>query len=493
MTTTSTVTSTAAASLSSPGIGSGLDVNGIVQKLVAVESQPLTDLQNAASKIQTSISTYGQLQSLVSTLQTAAQGLSDPTLWKKTSATSSNASAVSVSTTTGGVAAGNYTVSVSALAQAQNLVSGTYSDATAQVGSGTLAIQIGSWGAGNSFTPKSGSSTVSITIAPGATLADIRDQINAANAGVTAAIVTDTSGARLTIGSSSTGLDNQVRITAADSSGSALAPGSGLGALSYAPDVGAGGLGQTQAAANAQATINGLAVQTDSNTLGNVLNGVTLQLNSVTTNPAVVSVAPDTGSATTAINGFVSAYNALYSFLATQTAYDASTKVAGPLQGDSTAIGLQFSMRTLLMGNGGGSSVFAGLGAIGFSTAKDGTLSVDSTKLTAALSNMPEVGKLFSNTNIGNPSQNGFGQLFNNLASQAIGFNGSISVRTNGLNTELQNNQSDQDRMNARIAQYQARLLAQYNALDTTMAQMTSLSSYVSQQITAMLNSSSSK
>src|SRR5574337_523838 len=145
-----------------------------------------------------------------------------------------------------------------------------------------------------------------------------------------------------------------------------------------------------------------------------------------------------TRSATTAINGFVSAYNALYSFLATQTAYDASTKVAGPLQGDSTAIGLQFSMRTLLMGNG-------------------------------------------------------FGQLFNNLASQAIGFNGSISVRTNGLNTELQNNQSDQDRMNARIAQYQARLLAQYNALDTTMAQMTSLSSYVSQQITAMLNSSSSK
>ncbi|HEY1393401.1 MAG TPA: flagellar filament capping protein FliD, partial [Methylibium sp.] len=387
------ITSSATASLSSPGIGSGLDVNSIVSKLVSIESQPLNDLQTAASKIQTSISTYGQLQSLVSSLQTAAQSLGNPSLWKQTSATSTNA-AVGVTASTGSAAAGNYTVSVASLAQAQNLASTAYMDSTAQVGSGTLAIQIGTWGSGNSFTPKSGSSTVNLTIAAGSTLANIRDQINAANAGVTASIVTDATGARLTISSANTGLDNQLRITATDSNGAALPPGAGLGALAYAPDVGGGGLCQTQAATNAQATINGLAIQSDSNTLSNVLSGVTLQLNSATSSPATVTVAPNTGAASTAINSFVSAYNALNSFLTTQTAYNAATKTAAPLQGDSTAIGLKFSMRTLLMGNGGGSSVFARLGDVGFSTAKDGTLSVDSTKLTAALANMPEMAKL---------------------------------------------------------------------------------------------------
>lgn len=491
--TTTTSTSTTGA-LSSPGLGSGLDVNSIVSKLVAVESQPLNDLQTAAGKIQTTISSYGQLQSLFSTLQTAAQNLSDPTLWKQTAATSSNTNAVGVSSSTGSAAAGNYTVNVTSLAQAQNLASSAYTDSTAQVGSGTLAIQLGTWSSGNTaFTPKSGSSTVNVTIAAGSTLANIRDQINAANAGVTASIVTDASGARLTISSSSTGLDNQIRITGTDGTGAALTPGTGLGALTYEPDVAAGGLSQTQAATNAQATINGLPVQSDTNTLTSVLSGVTLQLNSVTTNPAIVTVSANTSAATTAVNSFVSAYNAINGFLTTQTAYNASTKVAGNLQGDSTATGLKFKLRSLLTGNGGGSSVFARLGDIGFSTAKDGTLSVDSTKLTNAMGNMPELAKLFTNTNASNPAQNGFGQLFNTFTTQAIGFNGLITDRTSGLQASLKSNQDDQAAMSTRIAQYQARMLAQYTALDSTMAQMNSLSSYVSQQVAALSSSSSSK
>jgi len=472
--------SSANGALSSPGIGSGLDVASIVSKLVDIESQPLNDLKSAAGQIQTTISSFGQLQSLVGSLQSAAQKLSNPSLWKQTTATSSNTGAVSITSTSGAAAAGNYTVNVTSLAQSQNLASSAFADSTAQPGAGTLSIQLGTWGAGNSsFTQASGSSTINVSITAGQTLADIRDKINAAHAGVTAAIVTDASGARLTIASSSTGLANQVRITATDTGGASLPPGTGLGALAYAPDTGAGGLTQTQAASDAKATINGLSIQSASNTLSNVLDGATLQLNGLTTSPATVSVSSDTGSATAAINAFVSAYNA-------------ATKVAGPLQGDSTATSLRTNMRTLLMGDGGGSSVFARLGDVGFSTAKDGTLSVDGSKLTAAMGNMSELGKLFSNVDTTNSAKNGFGKLFNDFTNGQIGFDGSITSRTSGLNASLQRNQDDQDAMSLRIQQYQDRLNKQYTALDTAMAQMSSLQNYVTQQINAF-NASQSR
>jgi len=485
--------SSANGALSSPGIGSGLDVASIVSKLVDIESQPLNDLKSAAGQIQTTISSFGQLQSLVGSLQSAAQKLSNPSLWKQTTATSSNTGAVSITSTSGAAAAGNYTVNVTSLAQSQNLASSAFADSTAQPGAGTLSIQLGTWGAGNSsFTQASGSSTINVSITAGQTLADIRDKINAANAGVTAAIVTDASGARLTIASSSTGLANQVRMTATDTGGASLPPGTGLGALAYAPDTGAGGLTQTQAASDAKATINGLSIQSASNTLSNVLDGATLQLNGLTTSPATVSVSSDTGSATAAINAFVSAYNSLNGYLTNATAYNAATKVAGPLQGDSTATSLRTNMRTLLMGDGGGSSVFARLGDVGFSTAKDGTLSVDGSKLTAAMGNMSELGKVFSNVDSTNSAKNGFGKLFNDFTNGQIGFDGSITSRTSGLNASLQRNQDDQDAMSLRIQQYQDRLNKQYTALDTAMAQMSSLQNYVTQQINAF-NASQSR
>lgn len=469
--------------LSAAGVGSGLDVQGIVQKLVAIESRPIQQLKTAETKLQSSISTFGQLKSLMSGLQTAAQKLSDPGLWSGTTATSSNESAITVNSTEGSTAAGQYVVNVNSLARSQSLASGHFAEGSgAEVGGGKLTIDLGTWsGEGTgSFTAKGDS--IEIDIAAGSTLAQVRDQINAAGAGVTAAIVNDANGSRLTLSSKDSGLSNQMRISTSD-----LEPGSNLAALNYDGSGGAGQMSQTQAASNAEATLNGLAVSSESNTFEGVLDGLNLQVHQTTTSTATVSVGPDTESPKKAIEDFVAAYNKLNSFLTEQTAYNPDTKKAGSLQGDSTAIGLRNSMRTLLMGQGGGSDVFDGLRSIGISAAKDGTISIDQTKLKDAMGNLPELGKLFNHAD-GGTGAAGFGQKFNKFTSNALGFDGVISTRTERLNATIKSNQDAQARMGLRMEKYEARLLAQYTALDVNMGQMSSMANYVNQQLGMLLN-----
>ena len=154
-----TTLSTATGTISSAGIGSGLDVNSIVTQLMAVEKQPLTRLQTAASTMQTELSAFGQLQSLVSGLQDAATPLYDATTFAQANSSSSNPSAVTATTSTGAVA-GSYSVSVSSLSSTQSVVTSgaPFADATAAVGTGSLTIRLGTWSAnGTVFTPKAGS------------------------------------------------------------------------------------------------------------------------------------------------------------------------------------------------------------------------------------------------------------------------------------------------------------------------------------------------
>lgn len=464
--------------LSAAGVGSGLDVQGIVQKLVAIESRPIQQLKAAETKLQSSISTFGQLKSLMSGVQTAAQKLTDPSLWKGTTATSSNENAISVNSTEGSTAAGQYVVNVNTMARSQNLASEHFTGGSgAEVGGGKLKIELGTWNNGDA--PKS---SVEIDIAAGSTLAQVRDQINAAGAGVTAAIVNDAGGSRLTISSTDSGLSNQMRITTSD-----LEAGSQLDKLSFDGSGGAGQMSQTQSASNAEATINGLAVTSESNTFEGVLDGLNLQVHQTTTNPATITVGPNTESPKKAIEEFVAAYNKLNSFLTEQTAYNPDTKKAGSLQGDSAAIGLRNSMRTLLMGTGGSSDVFSGLRDIGISAQKDGTIKLDETKLKDTLGNLPELGKLFNSAD-GGVGAAGFGQKFNQFTSNALGFDGVISSRTERLSATIKSNQDAQARMGLRMEKYEARLLAQYTALDVNMGQMNSMANYVGQQLGMLLN-----
>ena len=471
------------ATISSAGIGSGLDVNSIVTQLMAIEKQPVTALQTKATKIQTQISEFGKQPSALSTLRDAARKLTDVSTWGQTVGTSSNSAAVDV-TTTSGAAIGTYAVEVTSLATAQSLASGVFASSTTTPGAGTLHIELGAWNAGQTtFTPKTGATAVDITVEATDTLAQVRDKINSANAGVTAMVFTDSSGSRLLLRSKATGAENGFRTSVADADG-VNTDATGLSALSY--DLGAGTrvMSRTAPAANAVATLNGLPISSASNTLTNVVDGITLKLKGATTAPVDVGVTQDNDSLKKAFQAFADAYNALTTLVAGQVKYDPGTKSGGPLQGDGAAVGLQRQLRTLAGSNSAASSVFSRLADIGLSTDAKGAMSVDSTKLDNALANPTELRKMLSNTDALVAGNNGIAKQFRAMADSLLGFDGALTTRSAGLRERLDQNQSAQERLNDRIAMTEKRLRAQYTALDTTMGKLTSLSNYVTQQIT---------
>lgn len=470
------------ATITSPGVGSGLDVSGIVSQLVALERKPIEKLEEAASTIQTRISSYGRVQSLFSTLRDAAAALGRSTQWQQTAATASDPTALSVSASSG-ASVGSYGVTVSSLARSQNLASTAFAASSTVVGGGSLQIELGSWNGGSTtFTPKAGATPVSVTVPADATLQQVRDAINGANAGVSAAIVTDASGARLTLRSRESGLTNSMRITATDGNGDPLT--TGLGTLGYNPPGGATTMSQTQAAANAAATINGLAVSSESNTLSGVLDGASITLLRETgATPVSVSVTSDRTAMKTAIQAFATAYNALNSYLAEQTKYDESTKTAGALQGDSAALGMRSQMRTLLRAQSGASTTLTSLSAVGFNVQRDGSISVDNKKLEAGLDQLPELARLFSNGDANVPANVGFGERFRTMIDQIVGSAGTLTMRSDGLKASLKRNEKDQEKLEERVMRVQTRLLKQYSALDTQMGQLNSLSNYVSSQV----------
>ena len=492
-----TTTSSTTGSISSAGLGSGLDVKSIISSLMAVEAQPLTLLQNKASTVNTEISAVGQIQSLTSTLSDKAHALSSTSLWTQTTSSSADTSVVTADTSTGTAAAGDYSVAVQQLAQGQTVTSSIA--AGAALGQGTLTIQLGTYASDGqvppttTFTDQPDSAAVTITIGAGDTaLNSIRDKINAANAGVSASIITDANGSRLSLRSSTTGAVNGFKITAAETTDDGVA-GTGLSALNYDPTGSGAQLVLNQSALNAKATVNGIAIESASNKLTNISDGLSLTLLKKTDSPIDVTVASDTASMQKAITDFVSAYSSLQSYISLQTKYDAGTTVSagtsrtdGPLEGDPSVIGFQNQLRGVVNTTSTTSSLFARLSDIGITVQKDGTLSnTSATKLTAALAHPDELQKLFATQGTTNENT-GIAVRFAALATKATTIDGSLFSRTSGLQGELSRNSKQQDDMQVHLDATQARLTAQYQALDTTMAKMSALSSYVTQQVTLM-------
>jgi flagellar hook-associated protein 2 len=464
------------ATISSAGVGSGLDVNTIITKLMAIESQPLDNLKTAATTIQTQISEVGKIKSAMSTLQDAASKLASTTFWNQTTGSSSS-TAVGVTTSSSALAT-SYNVQVSAIAAAQSVASPAFASSTTTLPAGSLHIELGAWGAGQtSFTPKADATAVDITVEATDTVASLRDKINAAGAGVTASILTDSTGARLVLTSSSTGAANAFRTS--------VTGGGTLAGLAYDPSSGAGTATRTQAASDAAATINGLAISSASNTLANVVDGVTLTLNSTTTTAATVTIAPDTATIKKTLQDFATAYNGVAKLVTTDTKYDATNKKAGVLQGDSAITGLLSRMRSVLGMTSAASASFARLSDVGFEQQRDGTLNVNATRLDNAVANLSQLKTAFTAVNATDASLSGFGTRFRALASDVLGIDGSLSTRSQGLSDKLARNKDNQDQLQTRLDQTQVRLEKQYTALDATMGTLSSLSTYVTQQVAA--------
>lgn len=484
------------ATISSPGIGSSLDVNSIITQLMALEQQPLTDLQTKATQITTKISAFGQIKSQMSALDDAMGKLASSDLWSGMTASSSQASNVTV-TATGKAAATSFSLDVQQLASTQSAASAAAATGATFAG-GTLTLQIGQWKPTDpanptgprSFDTASASKTIDLTIAAGAGLADIARQINASGAGVSATLVNDGSGQQqILMRSNTTGEVNGFQLQATDDP--ANPPTAGQTALSGL--VPSGGLAPLYAK-DALATLNGIAVHSASNTLADTVPGLTLNLLKVTDagTPAEISVNSDTGSIKQALTAFVSAYNATNTLLAQATKYDPATKTAALLQGDATTTGLERSLRSMVgaLGAGGASGGIKSLSDIGvsFGSSADGSITLDSDKLTKALAANPDAvrGLFIADTSAAAPGSTPpvpVGVQLKAFLDGAAGATGILASKTTSLQSQQKDNLHQQDTVQNRLSDIEARLKKQYSALDTIVASSTALNTYITQQI----------
>ena len=473
------------ATLSSPGIGTnGLDVKNIISQLVKLEERPLGALKLQAATTNTKISAFGQIQSLVASLSDAAGKLTSVTGWNNVATTSSDSAFVSA-TATGGTQATSFNVDVMSLAKSQSTASGAI---TGAVGIGTLKIESGSWGvttpgAMGTFVGKGGA--IEIAVSASDTVADIASKINGSNAGVTATILTEGGAQRLLLRSKETGLESGFQLTTSNG-----VPG-GLQRLTTASvDAVA-----TQVAANAQAKVNGILVTSATNIFANNVSGVTFKAEKVTDvgKPITISVAKDNSAIQTNVEAFVKAYNAINQMLNEGTKYDQATKSAGLFQGDSTALGLQSSLRAVIQSVGSGSAVFQRLADIGVvqktstdpitSAALGGELTLDTAKLTKALNENPEeVKKLFRGDN--SVATDGIAVKMKALTTNLLASDGFFKSKEDVLKASLKRNEKDQVRANIRVSDFEKRITARYNALDVQLNTLNGLNAYISQQVT---------
>jgi flagellar hook-associated protein 2 len=478
--------------ISASGVGSGIDINSIVTQLMAVERKPLDRLKTDQSALQSSISAYGKVASGISTFQDAARALAMPDKWQIYQASSTVPSAVTA-TASSNAKEGNYALTVSQLAKGAQLASGTYADASTVIGTGSLEISVGSIDSGTgAFSPQPGRSVVSINVGDGS-LSSIRNAINAADAGINATIINTGAGARLVLSSKDTGAQNAIQITATDNDGSNT-NAAGLSRLSFIPSLAAGSgknLEPLQFAQNALFDINGIPASSASNKASEVVEGITFNLQAESATAVNVSITKDSAAIQKSISSFISAYNELQKLLKDQTKFVEGAKTQSPLQGDNAAISVLQRLRSTVFGQfNGQAGDFTRLSDVGVSIQTDGNLALDQTKWTAANNDPVKLARLFSSPGTtGNPNSVGFAKRLDTLASEWLGTSGSITSRTDGLNRSVRLIQKNQETLENRLTQREARLRTQYQAMDSKVAGLQALGTSVSQQLSALQQS----
>ncbi len=373
--------------ITASGLGSGLDIDGLVAQLVAAERAPADNrlLKNEAI-LQAELSAFGSLKGALSSLQSSLSGLLLTSTFQARSATVSNPDVFSVSAGDEATV-GSYDVEVLQLAKAHSLASGVYNASTDVVGEGDITFRFGTtdYDAGsdtyNSFVVNSAKPEATVSIgASNNTLEGIRDAVNNADIGVNAAIVNDGSGYRLLFSSSSTGAENSLELTVVESGAA------GLGQLEFS--AAATNLTQTVAAQDASLTINGLAISSASNTVVGAIQDVDITLQSVSSGtPATLTVARDETGVRDAVTGFVEAYNSFVQTVNSLSSFNSETLEAGILLGDFTLNSVTGKIRTALTDAVGGGGALQRLADIGITTQSDGKLSVDDSILDSVLDN----------------------------------------------------------------------------------------------------------
>lgn len=393
--------------ITAAGVGSGLDIESLVTQLIAAERAPVENrILRQDAQITAELSAFGTFKGALSSFQSSLADLNVLTNFGRRVGVSSDSDVVEA-TSDGTAVNGSYDISVTQLAKAHSLASGAYASTDEVVGTGTLTLRFGTTDytppdpgpeAYNGFTVNPDRDVVTITIDnSNNTLEGVRDAINAADAGVTAAIVNDGSGFRLLLSSEQTGLDNSIEIGVDDTGDNNDTDAGGLSALAF--NSAATNLSQTVAAQDANFTVNGLAISTAENVAKDVIEGLDLTLKNVSgVAPITVSVSEDTESLKELVTGFVEGFNNFIRTVNSLTAYNADTGTAGALQGDFSARSITGQLRQVLSSAVEGfNGPFSNLSELGISTQVDGTLSIDSARLDTVLEeNFDDVVGLFA-------------------------------------------------------------------------------------------------
>ncbi|MFZ0451550.1 MAG: flagellar filament capping protein FliD [Desulfatiglandaceae bacterium] len=454
--------------LSVGGLASGLDTQGIISKLMDLERRPITLLENREAAFKVKLSAYGEVKSALSAFQSAVNDLKYPSSFDSSSSVSSNEGILTV-TSSGSAALGNHSIIVSSLAQAHTVRSAAFTDSTDVVGTGTISIQIGATGAAVDVTIDSDHETV----------AGIAAAINSADAGVNASVIDDGLGhVYLTMASKESGAGNTISATITNGV---------TGQLDTLYD--GGGMVMTRAAANSSLNVDGINVVRSTNSIGDLISGVALNLHKADDTETVgVDVTRDTDTIKEKISAFVDAYNKLIDELSSKQAYAGEDGSSGALIGDSTVRSITRSLPNILGQQVAGTQNAADtLSSIGITIDRYGKMQMDDSAVTDALtSNISDVTTIFTADT--ETSKGIATTLSDYLAGVMSPTDGMIASKEDGLQSSIDDLKDKQDVMETRVSKREEILQNQFNALEKLISSYQQTSDYLTQQLVGLSN-----
>jgi flagellar hook-associated protein 2 len=448
---------------------SSIDVNSIVSQLMVLERRPLNALEQRETTIKSKLTAFGRVQSALSTLQDSISRLRQASAFGAAKASVSGEGVTAVAGA--GAVTGRFSVSVTQLARAQSMASTAVATSSTAIGSGTLTIR------------SADGSTVLATINVGdsgtGTLAEVRDEINAAGIAVKASLVNDGGQVRLVLNSTQTGAGN----------GFQAEVGAGLTGLTLA---------STQDPQDAQFSVNGLALTSASNTIADVVSGLTITLTKQppagsapgTTVDADVAVDLDAETVRKGVEDFVKAFNDLEKVIAEVTKYDPNTKSAAVLNGESVLRRLRGQVRDVLVSSRtAAAGEYTRLSEVGIELQRDGTMKVNAARFDELLTADPDkVARLFT-TNATAADEQGFAVRLRTQLQALLDPDGLLDARQQGLQASIRTLDQQQERMQARLVLIEARLRREYSKLDALVSSRQQQSAALGNALAGLMSS----
>ena len=463
--------------ITSLGVGSGIDLNSILTSIYNQSTAQTSTLDKRSTQLSTSISELGKIQSAMDDFKTALNNLGTSSGLNSLSGvalTSSDPTGLSALAGANANGLGDHSVTVSSLASVSRIASGvSVADPTAAVGAGSLTLNLGVISGapadadgkytGATFT---GSKSASISISSTDNLNDVVTKLNQSGL-VNASLISDGTGYRLSIQSAATGSNQSIKI---DASGS-----SSLSDLMQYDPAGTQKFFQTQAAADFKGKVDGISIVNSSNTLTGALAGTTLTASKV--GSYTVTATASNTSASTALTNLVSKWNTLNSLVKTDTSYNSTTKVSGPLAGESSLKFAMGQMRSAVFGKtfSTGSSPYSTLMSIGLSVDASGTATLDSAKLQKALTANPNALSALFDPKQGGAAASADAVVKSNSATSQYG----LSARIAGMNKSIDALTKQKQQIIDQATSQQKILSAQFSALDKLMSTTTQLSTFL--------------